>query len=176
MASEGTGAEQEGTGNVSLSQSHTKAAGQCSQSAPASRGHAAGPHSASTDPCSYPKWLWAHKAPLLSLPPQHSPRLSTQRDASSFPSIPSSSPLLRQDRAAEASCRPLWHATPAFWLRQGSCTQRQTETWQPLCSLHRPAEPSPASPAPQPSAFMGILQAHRTENRDPGWGLLRILA
>lgn len=94
----------------------------------------------------------------------------------SFPSIPSTSPLLRQDRAAEASCRPLWHATSAFWLQHASCTQQQTETWQPLRSLHRPAEPSPASPTPYPLAFMGILHAHRTENRDPGWGLRRILA
>jgi len=116
-----------------------------------------------------------HYVPLLPLPlvPLFSHQLE---DYSSFPSIPNTSPLLRQDRAAETSCRPLWHAMSAFWLQRALCTQQQTETWQSLRSLHRPTKPSPASSIAYPLAFMGILHAHRTENRDPGCGLQRILA
>lgn len=94
----------------------------------------------------------------------------------SFPLIPNTSLLLRQDRAAETSCWLLWHAMSTFWLQCALCTQQQTETWQSLRSLHRPTKPSPASSTAYPWAFMEILHAHRTENRDPGWSLQRIFA
>lgn len=94
---------------------------------------------------------------------------------SSLPLIPTTSLLLRQDRTTETSRWPLWHAMSAFWLQHVLCTQQQTETWQSLHPLHWPTEPSLASSTPRPSAFMGSLHTHRMENRDPAWGLQRII-